>query len=365
MRTRTPARRPAGTDGHHGLLRVPRRSAVLLGGLGVAAVLMLVTPTAASAYWQTTDSSHPAAAVAGTMPAPTSFTASATSASAASLSWTAPANVTGYSLLQSPGTLAGCVSAPLASATSCSATGLSPATTYTWTLGALDSLWASTTVQAHAETPLGATSIGSSSFACNVVLLGATCNGPSITATSGTKLVVFAQVLASISLVSLGSPSISGPVTGVTPLNPLVSNGGGLLSYDNMYAWSATATGSGTVTISLSGVLVGTTVWLDVVQLGSGESALTCASGCTASGTGTAVTVQSSVTHPADSELVFLGSANGATFTAPSAFTTLAGGGSSSFGTYSQLVIQSTVSPGFTASSSPASWGSIAVEIDP
>jgi hypothetical protein len=364
MRTRTLARRPAGTDGHHGLLSVPRRSAVLLGGLGVVAVLMLVMPTAASAYWQTTDSSHPAAAVAGTMPAPTSFAASATSASAASLSWTAPANVTGYSLLQSQGTLAGCPAAPSASATSCSATGLSPATTYTWTLGALDDLWTSTTVQAQAETPLGATSIGSSSFACNIVLGGATCNGPSITAPNGAKLVVFAQVLASISLVTLGTPSISGPVTSVTPLN-LVSNGGGLLSYDNMYAWSATATGSGTVSINMSGVLVSTTVWLDVVQLGSGESALTCASGCTASGSGTAVTVQSSVTHPADSELVFLGSANGATFTAPSAFTTLAGGGSSSFGTYSQLVIQSTVSPGFTASSGPASWGSIAVEIDP
>ena len=69
--------------------------------------------------------------------------------------------------------------------------------------------------------------------------------------------------------------------------------------------------------------------------------------------------------HSTDSELAFLGSANSATFTAPAAFTTLAGGGTNSYGSYSQLVVQSTVSPAFTASSGSASWASIAVEIDP
>jgi Fibronectin type III domain len=302
---------------------------------------------------------------AATLSDPTGFGASAASSTSANLSWTAPSTLTGYALSQSAGTLAGCSATPSSATTSCTATGLSPATTYTWTLQTAYDNWRSAGVQASTETLLGATSAGSSSFSCSAIEgeLGTACDGPSISSATGSKLVIFANVQATAALGSL-SASVGGPVSSVTSLDSASSTSG--LDTDDLFAWSATATGSGTVTITLTGVAVTTTTWLEVVQLGAGESALTCSATCTATGTGTAVTVQiTSVAHSTDSELAFLGSANSATFTAPGAFTTLAGGGSNSYGSYSQLVVQPTVSPAFAASSSSASWASIAVEIDP
>lgn len=329
----------------------------------LAASLALVTTGTALALMSATQSSGSNSVTAATLSNPTGFSAGAASSTSANLSWTAPPTLTGYALSQSAGTLAGCSATPTSATTSCTATGLSPATTYTWTLQTGYDNWLSAGVQASTETLLGATSAGSSSFSCSAVVLGTMCDGPSISSASGSKLVIFANVQATAALTGL-SASVGGPVSSVTSLDT-ASNASGL-DTDDLFAWSATATGSGTVTITLSGLLVLTTTWLEVVQLGSGESALACSATCTASGTGTDVTVRiTSVAHGTDSELAFLGSANSATFTAPAAFTTLAGGGADAYGSYSQLVVQSTVSPAFTASSSSASWASIAVEIDP
>jgi cellulose 1,4-beta-cellobiosidase len=345
-------------------LRARRRYPRWAIRLACPLALLLTATGPTLALMSASESSGSNAVAAATLANPAGFTATAASATSANLGWTAPSTLTGYALAQSGGTLTGCPATPTSTTTSCTATGLSPATTYTWTLQTAYDSWLSSGTMASAETQLGATDAGNRSFSCAVVVLGITCNGPGVTVASGTKLVVFANVQAAVSLVSLGA-TIGGPVSGVTSLDA-AANGGGVLDSDNLYAWSATdSTGSGTVTIMLSGVMVAATVWLEVVALGPGESALACTSACTASGTGTTVTVQSSVTHATDSELVFLGSANGATFTAPTAFTTLAGGGTNSYGSYSQLVIQSSVSPAFTASSSSASWASIAVEVDP
>jgi Fibronectin type III domain len=323
---------------------------------GVAAVIAGVT----LARMSTSENGVANSFTAETLSNPTGFSASTASSTSANLSWTAPSTLTGYALSQSAGTLAGCSATPSPATTSCTASGLSPATTFTWTLQTAYDDWLSTGVQASAETLLGATSAGNSSFTC--LGLGTACNGPSITSANGSKLVIFANVQATAALGGL-SATIGGPVTSVTALDSVTDTS---VLTDDLFAWSATATGSGTVTITLSGLAVSTTTWLEVVQLGAGESALTCSATCTATGTGTTVTVQiTSVAHSTDSELAFLGSANSATFTAPAAFTTLAGGGTNSYGSYSQLVAQSTVSPTFTASSTTASWGSIAVEIDP
>jgi len=349
--------------GRHGAPR-PRRIRLRwrapLHALAVS--LALVTASTSLALMSATESSGSNSITAATVSNPTGFSASP-SLTSANLSWTAPSTLTGYALSQSTGTLTTCSATPSSATTSCAATSLLPATTYTWTLQTAYDNWLSTGVQASAETLLGAASAGISSFSCSAVVLGTTCNGPSITSANGSKLVIFANVQAAVALTGL-STSIGGPVSSVTSLDS-VSNASGT-NTDDLFAWSATATGSGTVTITLSGLAVLTTTSLEVAQLGSGESALTCSATCTASGTGTTVTVHiTSVAHSTDSELAFLGSANSATFTAPSAFTTLAGGGSNSYGSYSQLVVQSAVSPAFTASSSSASWASIAVEVDP
>ena len=329
----------------------------------IAASLTLLTTSTSLALVSATESSGSNSIAAATVSNPTGFSASAASSTSASLSWTAPTTLTGYALSQSAGTLAGCSATPSSAATSCTATGLSPATTYTWTLQTAYDNWRSTGAQASAETLLGATSAGNSSFTCTALVIGTTCNGPSISSANGAKLVIFANVQATAALTGL-TATVGGPLSSVTSLDSASNTSG--VATDDLFAWSATATGSGTVTITLSGLAVLTTTWLEVVQLGSGESALTCSATCTASGTGTTVTVKiTSVAHSTDSELAFLGSANSATFTAPSAFTTLAGGGTNPYGSYSQLVVQSTVSPAFTASSSSASWASIAVEIDP
>jgi hypothetical protein len=75
-----------------------------------------------------------------------SLSVSAVTPTSATLTWSpapgpSPAP-TGYTLSQSPGTLGGCSASP--SGTTCTATTLSPATAYTWTLHALFHDWEST-----------------------------------------------------------------------------------------------------------------------------------------------------------------------------------------------------------------------------
>jgi hypothetical protein len=81
-----------------------------------------------------------------TLATPTNFGATSNAATTANLSWTAPTNATSYTLSQSPGTLAGCSATPGLSPTSCTATSLTPGTSYTWTLKAVFHNWVSAAV---------------------------------------------------------------------------------------------------------------------------------------------------------------------------------------------------------------------------
>jgi hypothetical protein len=111
-------------------------------------VSMLVVGTGtAYAFWTASNTGN-AVASAGTLAAPANFTATATGTTTANLSWTAPANVTSYTLSQSPGSIAGCSATPTSATTACTATGLSPGTSYTWTLTAVFHNWTSASVQA-------------------------------------------------------------------------------------------------------------------------------------------------------------------------------------------------------------------------
>ncbi len=133
-----------------------RRRPLLAAVLAVAAAGLAVTlavPGTAFALFSNTPAATTASTTAATLSAPTGFTAAVASGTTATLSWTAPSNLTGYTLRQSTGTLAGCSATPSSATTTCTATGLSPNTKYTWTLAAAYNSWKSSTVTASATTP--------------------------------------------------------------------------------------------------------------------------------------------------------------------------------------------------------------------
>jgi large repetitive protein len=127
---------------------------ILPASVLVGLTLVLSAPGTAFALFSATPSAQTAGVTAATIAAPARFTATAeyNNNNEAYLSWTAPATLTGYTLTQSPGTLAGCSGTPSASTTFCTATGLSAGTTYTWTLTAVYNDWQSPSVQASATT---------------------------------------------------------------------------------------------------------------------------------------------------------------------------------------------------------------------
>lgn len=125
---------------------------VLPASIVVGLAMVLSAPGVAFALFSAIPSAQTAGVTAAAISSPTGFTATASSTTKATLSWTAPSALTGYTLTQSPGTLAGCSATPTASTTSCTATGLSAKTTYTWTLTAVYNSWKSPSVQASATT---------------------------------------------------------------------------------------------------------------------------------------------------------------------------------------------------------------------
>ncbi len=333
---------------------------IVPAGVVIALAVVLSAPGAALALFSGAPSPQTASVTAAAISSPAGFTATATGSSTASLSWTAPAALTGYTLSQSPGTLAGCSPTPSSGTASCTATGLLPATTYTWTLTAAYNNWASAPAQASATTLFSATSLGSATGTCVLVV----CTGPSITTTSASSELILVYVKGSGSTTTTVS-SISGPFTATAQLASVeypTSTGENYL-----FAWKATGNGAGSTPVLATFSLLSLTasVWIDVVQLGPGESPLAC-SGCTdngtTSGTNQSALVQATVQHSSDSEIAFLGTATAATFTAPSGFTTLAGD-SANFETYENQVVQSSAAFGLGASS--LGWGTIGVEVQP
>jgi hypothetical protein len=146
---------------------VGRRTGIVLSVLGVAAGCALLSAGAAFAYWEVTDSSHPGAAVAGSLSAPTGGAATGTATpSALPVSWGAPADYTptGYTVLRCAGSSCtpttpiangGC--SGLITATSCTDTdpALAAGTTYTYAVTASLDNWVS-----PAGTPFQATTTG-------------------------------------------------------------------------------------------------------------------------------------------------------------------------------------------------------------
>jgi hypothetical protein len=120
----------------------------------LTAALLVGLAGPAYAYWTATSTGN-AQASAATLANPV-LTAGSVTATAATLSWTQPFAPTGYTLSQSPGTLTTCPAAPAASPTTCSATSLTPNTTYTWALSASLHNWVSSAT-VSATTPKQAT----------------------------------------------------------------------------------------------------------------------------------------------------------------------------------------------------------------
>jgi hypothetical protein len=195
MRLTSPARhsgpgtaRPGGPEshGHRGGGKPPRstrrrrftagrRIGVLLSVLGVAAGCLLLSAGAAFAYWETTDSSNPAVAAAGSLSAPTGGAATGTATSSAvPISWGAPTGYTptGYTVLRCSGPSCtpttpiangGC--SGLIGATSCTDTdpALAAGNNYTYAVTATLDNWVS-----PAGTPFTAATTGASQLAFTV-----------------------------------------------------------------------------------------------------------------------------------------------------------------------------------------------------
>jgi hypothetical protein len=322
-------------------------------GAAIAASVALAAPSVAFALFSSTPPSRQAGVTAATIATPTTFTATATGQSTASLSWAAPPALTGYTLSQSPGTLAGCSATPASGATSCTATGLLAGTTYTWRLHAVYDNWTSSQVQADATTDPFATDIGNGTATCS----DAVCTGPDATTVSGRGELIFVYV----SAVSGGTISaVSGPFTGVTQVTSVPYPTDESSSF--LYVFKAAGDGTGPTPVTVSFVALGTaTVWMDTVQLAAGESVLNCSS-CTGRGLAGPATAALTVQTSTDKEIVFLGSENGGNFVTPDGLKVLAGGGTADRGTYTNAVVQAITS--FTMS--PAgNWANISLEVSP
>ena len=334
---------------------VPRRR-VTPAAVAVGVMLALFAPGVALAVFSSAPAARSASVTAGTIAAPGTFTATATGPTTANLSWTAPANLTGYTLSQTPGTLAGCSATPASGTTGCTATGLSASTAYTWTLHAVYNNWISSQIQASATTTGGsfATDLGNSVAACGT----SSCTGPSVATTSGRGELIFIYVTGTTaSTVS----SVTGPFPSATQyaVEPFPTSG----SFSYVYAYRATGNGTGptAVTVNFSALSAGAAAWVDVVQLDAGESALSSCDSFTARGSGTSALATVSIQGPTHKKISFLGSTTG-TFTTASGFSVIAGGGSAHFGTYARAPIQQDST--FPVSPS-APWGSISLEISP
>jgi hypothetical protein len=218
-----------------------------------------------------------------------------------------------------------------------------------------------------------ATSLGNAVATCSGTTT-VTCLGPTVSTAAGRAEVIF------IYTESTGNTSPASQVTSVTgPFSGTSSNyastsytkvEAGMRADNYLFGWQATGSGGAAsqVTVKFTNLDASkATVWIDVVELGSGDSPVACA-GCTDKGgsgsSGATATVQTGGST-SDSELAFLGTADTTYFSPPPAgWTTLAGGGTGiQYGTYASPDLSSPAS--FTMNSAGKGWGSIAVDVSP
>ncbi len=301
------------------------RRAVRLAAVGpvLSAIALSLTVTGATvASSSATETSGHDAFAAATISAPTGFAATGASSTTAALTWTAPATLTGYKLAQSPGTLAGCSATPTASTTSCTATGLSPGTTYTYTLTAVYNSWSSPSVQASATTPaaISATLLASTTSTTS----GQSTTVTGVNTTSGTPLLILVYRQGSSSNLSVSSVTGSAISSSNGPSQVTAQTFGANSKYAVM-AWRAAGTGTagGTVTVSFSSSNNVTTT-IDVVQLSGAsssspvsQSAVTTGSSQTATG-GSLPGVSSG-----NGEIFFVGLAASTTMSTPGGYAAL------------------------------------------
>ena len=252
-------RQPAHRSARHA---VRWRARVLLCLTGAAVGMMFFWAGAALAYWVTTDSSHPAAAAAATLPAPTAGAQNGTATpSAIPIKWTAPSGYTptGYTILRCAGS--SCTPATAIASGGCSGTiattsctdtdaGLSAGTAYSYAVQARLSNWVS---------PAGTT------------FQAAT--------TAATRLVFTAQPAPGASIQAAGTGSFNVSVA-------VEDAGGNPAAHDN----------STSVTLAINanpggGVLACTNVGGLTLQVSSGVAAFT---GCSITKTGTGYTLTAS-----------------------------------------------------------------------
>lgn len=159
-------------------------------------------------------------------------------------------------------------------------------------------------------------------------------------------------------------PFSSAPVSYASAANFPKTGGGG--STDNyLFAYQATGSGgSGTATATFANLGAGASVWIDVVELGSGEAPVAC-SGCTDSGTSSPPAILTGVSDSSDSELAFVGTADSAFFTSrPTGFTRLGGALTGiPYGTYFNPQVAALSYIGMNAAD--VGWGTIGVEVSP
>jgi hypothetical protein len=206
-----------------------------------------------------------------------------------------------------------------------------------------------------------ATDLGNGTATCT----GGTCTGPTVSTTNGNPELIFVYVKGSGSN-SASANTIGGPLSGATlyaSQRMTQTEAGG--SVDNfLYAYTATGSGgSGAVTFAPSSQASGATVWIDVVELGAGDIATGCvATTCTDGSTGTPA-LATLFLPGSDSEVAFLGTPDSTDFTAATGFSSLGGGGTNPYGTWSDPTAESSAS--FPMGAHGKGWGSIAVQVSP
>lgn len=331
-----------------------------LAGLAVSAAALSYTATTGTfGYLTAAKSSGGNSFTAAVLSAPTGFTATATGGTTAALAWTAPATLTGYTLTQSTGTLAGCSATPTTATTSCTATGLSPGVSYSWTLTAVDHSWtsppatASATTQSSVSAALKGSATDSAAGTSTSAVSG-------VSTTNGATLIILVYRQASSANLSISSISgtaiISGTPAAITS-QTLNSN-----KYE-VWAYRATGTGTANGTVSVNfNTGNNTRTAIDVVQLAGNSTASPVARSTVSFGssaTATAGTLNGA--SASDGELFFAGVTANATMSTPSGYTAL---DASSPGTYGAWFRSSASASGTATTLAPSnSWGTIAVEI--
>jgi len=341
--------------------RLLRRIFLAAAVLGLAIVVS--APAGALALFSAAPSAQTAGVTAATISAATGFQTTATGSATVNLSWTAAPALTGYTLAQSPGTLAGCSATPSAGTTSCTATGLSPTTTYTWTLTANYNNWKSSSAQASATSfaTVGATLLGSATD----LTASSQTTVPAVTTINGAGLLIL--VYRQGTSANLAANSISGNAISGTPAPSQVttqsfnSSGGG--KYE-VQAWQATGTGmsGGTVTVHFT-TANNVTTTIDVVQLSGYNTTSPIArsqpnTGSSSPATGAALTGASA----SDGEVFFAGLSASETMSTPNGYTGL---DAPATGVHGSWFSSSASSSGVTtALGASAAWGTIEIEIN-